>query len=551
MDELEPHEIAARERRRKLTIRYGAIVAALAAVVIVAVVVSGGDDETAKTTTPSVVVSSEDPTTPLSAAPSTDPAQTAPVSAPTDVTPPSETTPAVVETAVNGTVCGPDVRQFDFTPYAPACVAKFEGDNGGATAKGVTADEISVVYRQTDDGDAIAPNIGAPTAAQLTADATVLAAYFNTQYELYGRSVVIKTFEGGGSFLVEAAGGGQDGANADAQALVDMGTFATGGDEVGSFADALASHEIVHMSVPRNLSTFTDTAPFRYQALGPVIDHAAYGIADLICQRMADLPAIFAGDDATKSTTRKFAVIHQEQGQDAALLISHAKEVCGVDVESIKYIIGPATYAAQTSQIATRLKADGITTVVMFTDPLFGTSFTTAAVAQQYTPEWLLAAFNSNFWPRQADPKAVESLIAVYPWQPQNQPPQESGCYKIYKQQSPDTEPATGYNIEAMCAHYFQFFGALQAAGPNLTPATFATGWFAQAESVEAGPYGQWSFGKEMFSPDSTFILQTWKAGVTNPFDGGVGQYVACDEDPNIPYLKVDIGSGQLKCFGG
>ncbi len=39
--------------------------------------------------------------------------------------------------------------------FAPECYAPFEGDNGGETAQGVTADSIKVVYYLGPDDDPI------------------------------------------------------------------------------------------------------------------------------------------------------------------------------------------------------------------------------------------------------------------------------------------------------------------------------------------------------------------------------------------------------------
>ncbi|MEY4247058.1 MAG: hypothetical protein RIS69_605, partial [Actinomycetota bacterium] len=44
--------------------------------------------------------------------------------------------------AEKGTIAVPDY-------FAPACMAPFTGDNGGATATGVTADEITIVQIMT------------------------------------------------------------------------------------------------------------------------------------------------------------------------------------------------------------------------------------------------------------------------------------------------------------------------------------------------------------------------------------------------------------------
>ena len=48
-----------------------------------------------------------------------------------------------------GPTCDTDLGRIMLkSVYAPPCVEPFEGDNGGATSAGVTADEVTVVYYQ-------------------------------------------------------------------------------------------------------------------------------------------------------------------------------------------------------------------------------------------------------------------------------------------------------------------------------------------------------------------------------------------------------------------
>src|SRR5690606_18828399 len=50
-----------------------------------------------------------------------------------------------------GPNCDTDIGRIKLpTVYAPPCVEPFDGDNGGATSPGVTADTVKVVYYQTD-----------------------------------------------------------------------------------------------------------------------------------------------------------------------------------------------------------------------------------------------------------------------------------------------------------------------------------------------------------------------------------------------------------------
>ncbi len=112
--------------------------------------------------------------------------------------------------------------------YAPECFANV-ADNGGATAKGVTKDTITVVVYLAPDTDPIIDFITAPIKNNDTAD-TDQATYegytqmFNEYFQTYGRKVVLKFLHGSGTSDNEVQ------ARADAVKAVDeLGAFAVWG----------------------------------------------------------------------------------------------------------------------------------------------------------------------------------------------------------------------------------------------------------------------------------------------------------------------------------
>jgi len=95
-----------------------------------------------------------------------------------------------------------DGRQFDpkIDPSAPPCVPKFAGDNGGATYRGVSKDQILIIdyYSKGDPAvDAVlkAQNAYATIEQRQDFD-NAAAAWINKSYELYGRKVKIETYQG-------------------------------------------------------------------------------------------------------------------------------------------------------------------------------------------------------------------------------------------------------------------------------------------------------------------------------------------------------------------
>lgn len=93
-------------------------------------------------------------------------------------------------------------RQFDpaIDAYAPPCVPKFTGDNGGATASGVSKSQIEVVDYYDKGSDAVNAILKAEGAYvsidQLKAYDSVAANFINSHYELYGRKIHIDVAQG-------------------------------------------------------------------------------------------------------------------------------------------------------------------------------------------------------------------------------------------------------------------------------------------------------------------------------------------------------------------
>ena len=76
----------------------------------------------------------------------------------------------------------------------PQCVEPFTGDNGGATATGVTADEVKIVYYQSDPAlDPLGASMVAASGADVdpASGSRAVGEYtdlYNSIFETYGRT---------------------------------------------------------------------------------------------------------------------------------------------------------------------------------------------------------------------------------------------------------------------------------------------------------------------------------------------------------------------------
>ena len=127
---------------------------------------------------------------------------------------------------------------------APPCVPEFTGDNGGATAKGVTGDTIKVAYYVpppgTDAQQALQGLVDDPEATRQTRDN--FTAMLNETFETYGRKVELVQVQASGQATDDVA------AKNDAVRIAEeIGAFAViGGPNLTNvYADELVSRGVM------------------------------------------------------------------------------------------------------------------------------------------------------------------------------------------------------------------------------------------------------------------------------------------------------------------
>lgn len=364
--------------------------------------------------------------------------------------------------------------------FAPECFAPFTGDNGGATDVGVTADEITIVHYMGPDGD---PIINYITDAVKSDDTNAQEAevigdfveYFQTYYELYGRTINYVTYESSGLANDEVT------ARADAQRIADeFQPFAViGGPALtNAFGDELAAREILCISCGGGSPEwYAERDPYVWGVDGST-EQKQQHVVEFIGKQLAGKPAVHAGDEFT-STTRTFGLLYVEGSSESKLLadlmVSRLAEVGAEPVEVIPYLLDPGTIQQTASQAIAKLKSAGVTSVILSTDPVAPRDFTREATAQEYFPEWIVAAatltdttaFGRSYDQAQwAHAFGVTSLAARVN-------PEISGYYALYRWWT-GTTPAAAESIGVYMPPFFLLMSALQAAGPELTHESLA-----------------------------------------------------------------------------
>jgi hypothetical protein len=420
----------------------------------------------------------------------------------------------------DGRECTPDTPQVPDLSYSPPCLPVFDGDNGGATSKGVTADSIKIVIRTFPDSpNSLDAQRRLEEAGFATAEVTEdirdqFNVYFNEMYELYGRQVEFVEYESRfGDATAEAVGGGREGACQDATYIAEeMGAFAVraGG---GAFSECAAERGLVVFAGGPYFSEgfFQKWSPYVYNTTMSC-DRVSAHVAEYIEKRLAGKPAEFAGDDL-QGQERTFGtyVPDNEEYVGCSDVTKEKLEEAGIDPGlRVTYQLDLSKMTDQANRAIIQFKAEGVTTVITAADP-FSVGFLTAAAKEQsYFPEWMIigtAATDSDNFGRQYDQEVVgghmfgisQLASTRFLLGPEGEPGQ---LYeRVIGGEIPPGTTGSMYD-------YMHVFNLLMAAGPNLTPEALEQGMSRLPEL--GGPdyaAGRWYFNNSITGgPDHTAV---------------------------------------------
>ena len=479
----------------------------------------------------------------------------------------SYSSPSLSGVAKTGVTCGSGARQFSWSRYAPWCEPAFHGNNGGATALGVTGSTITLTYRLPNSAQQTAIDSLAGDAnindGDMIKDLQSYINYFNSQFELYGRHVVLKTYQGQADYIEEDQGQDLAATQADSVTVHDMGAF---GDVTFSLEasqyyeqDLAAEHVIGFSGVGMSEQWFQQYAPYEFSVQGASGTNSIQATSAVVCRRLAGMPAIYAGDPVMTTQKRVFGIIfpqtpvYQSEVNQLQQLLSKG---CGINhIKTIGYAINVANYEEEAASAMAQLHSSGVTTILCACDPIADIFLSNAADNQQYYPEWVASYFGDPIG-RHYDQKEWAHVITGG-WQWPSYSTVEA--YKTFERAYPGHQPA---EVPPSSPRYYyvpyytllQIFDALQAAGPDLTPYTFEQGMFSLPSS-EPGDFvgGQWQFGQGVFDPIVSYSFNWWDPNAVSNFDGTKGAYEWCNNAQTYSVFEpAALGppGHQLSCFG-
>lgn len=443
--------------------------------------------------------------------------------------------------------CKPGVRQIPYSEYATNCIGKFDGNNGGATWRGVTADKIRIGVRATSDAggpngqavDEINRQAGLADRKTALEIRKTYVSYLNKVMELYGRQVELVYWEGQGNGTSEAQSQGGETACSDAKKAKEQGFFAniaytTAGIESQPFAECAKENQLF---LPNAAAYFPEQF---YQRWHPYVwgtvmecERISTDVAEYAGKRLAHKKAKWAGSTVYQNTTRAFGTyVPNNDGYQRCVKLSEEKLERDYNTKVAKrvdYILDVSRFADQAQAAVVSFKAAGVTTLINACDPYSTIFLTQAADAQDWHPEWLLigvAAQDTKGFGRLYQQTQVNGHMFGM-----------SQLGNDAKINDPNGEAtriwklATGKNDAppngATLTYYgvLDIFNKLQASGPTLTPDNLAAGIRKLPPGgVVAAPVGRWSYVDDHTAIDDSREI-----------------YWVSDEGPQTPCSKCDF----------
>jgi hypothetical protein len=293
-------------------------------------------------------------------------------------------------------------RQQDVTTSSPPCAPRFTGDNGGATYPGVTRETVKVLrYRPKSNPqvDAILNTQGlAFSAAEEEQAMKTYAKFFEKHYEFYGRKVEWVWEQGTCEISPPDLPCFRNEVKRLNAKHKPFAVFWQNSTTQGEFFDEWSRLGVLNVGGWHFNAQFNNRLrPYHWDVFMDGT-RTARNIADYWCKKMQGKNATLAGDPALRTQKRKLGIltqaypVTQKNALDLYAMVTGG--VCGTKADAAEPVYTPSDIAQgqQTANVAVqKLKAEGVTTLVIISDPINPTFTTTAATRQQWYPEHLLA----------------------------------------------------------------------------------------------------------------------------------------------------------------
>jgi hypothetical protein len=480
---------------------------------------------------------------------------------PTTTTTPPPARPGAPDAAGDGSIIADPVtkrcvgsppRQTE-DPLSPPCVASFSGDNGGATTKGVTADEIRVVivfscgaaaeridYRDENAGD----------------DNPILAGfqrYFTERYQLWGR---VAHFYG---YTYSCSGTGTI-PEKERSAIIDIderydpfAIIPPGNGFSFALADEAAQRGILFLNnVSREAAQ--RRAPFLL-SYAPDLEDRAEIEAAFVCQKLVGRPARYSGMPTDRGTTRRFGLIYDGgKGSEGTISVdgpavdpkqfaAALARRCGLkDIPT-----GTASQQGDHALVLTRMRQDGVTTIISYSKFL---DWGIAADGAKWYPEWVIPGTPASAESAQLQSGLVWNNAFGITYSRRMGARPEQDWYQAFQEGCPGCTSTD--NRATQFDDLVLLFTGVQASGPKLTAANMDRGLHAIPERKSESPFVPAAYftpGNYSWVKDASLVW--WDPTGTAPGGSGNGCYRLVDEGRRSRAADWTVGDDGVKGSDG
>lgn len=360
---------------------------------------------------------------------------------------------------------GDPPRQIE-DPQSPPCVPYWSGDNGGATYRGVTRDEIRIAVNSNDKDSN-----------------TKFATFFNKRFEFYGRHITMVPVKSAGG---DPAQQKAMAASADEEGHVFASTTNFDGGGV-DYASELARRGIVESQITSQSPEpfLAASAPYMWQYVMGT-DRQATELGRWACARLAGKPASHTADPLLLNKPRKFGILVVSDQANIPVptdKLQQALSGCGQRADPVIKSTAGLDHQ-QAANAILQMKQAGVTSIFCLCQVVGMATYGRAAEGESYAPEWLVDSFS-----------LVDLDAQIHLWLPASQRTQLFGLTFQPRQIATNDEPSTwalkevdptssngaGNSLLVYLNNYayrglLLLASGLQMAGPYLTPTTFEHG---------------------------------------------------------------------------
>lgn len=417
-------------------------------------------------------------------------------------------------------------------PNSPPCVPFFQGDNGGATFRGVTGEEITVVvyhdahlslggdsgYESTPPSGSICDIDSEPDNPDdegcINGEGTqdhnsvqivrALARHFNERFQTYDRHVHF--------YVYWSSAGGPSGRRSEAQdiferlkpfAAIDYTLFG----DAQAFIEAAVKRQVgvygSYAMLPNRI--YRENAPFLW-SFWPDVEHQVAMFHDYVCKRVAPFPVSHSGNEEDNGQPRKIGLLRTtDTSQPGALAFGQAamerlERGCpnGASLDIVNDYTFPRSgwsidthpdaITAARENIA-QMQLEGVTTIVWLGG--YETEHSKAADEADWYPEWVLAGDVSNDQTEEGGLQNQEAwrYARVMSNHLREDKIEEAPCRQAFREGNPHGSDSDELAACALYRSFFMLFRGIQVAGPFLTPEAVDQGNHAIPRSESENPF--------------------------------------------------------------